>query len=163
MAWHMGKVLLYFWMELFTKGAGDKINSMEKEYNKHLKVHIQVVLWMVIRKVKGGMFGMMDHNMMENGNWTRCLGKGLINGKMGKYIQEIGRMVQFMEKEFSNGLTKIDTRENSLLTSDMDMEHSIGLMVDHGQALGMVESSMAKEYIKWKKERRLGNGKMAKQ
>ena len=41
---------------------------MEKEYNKHLKVHIKVILLMAINKVKESIFGKMDHNMRDNGN-----------------------------------------------------------------------------------------------
>ena len=74
--------------------------------------------------------------------------KGHINGKMEKHIQVIGKMVQFMEKEFSNGLIKIDIKGSSLLINDMDMVYFIGLMVDLGQELGMLEDNMAKEFIK---------------
>ena len=95
---------------------------------------------------KEGKHGTMAVILMVIGSLMLLKGVELINGPIKEYTLVNGKTINYMEAESLTGLTVVLTPENIWMTSNLAMEPTNGLMVNHTRDNGLMGSSMEREY-----------------
>ena len=85
--------------------------------------------------------------MKEKQKKPKEQGMALLFGRMGGNTQEIGQIIECMEKGLTLGKMDVVIQENIILIRSKGMVFFLGQMVSNIKVIGQVESSMGKGYF----------------